>query len=221
MNPKLTLFIQELREIIAKYDQPAFGCIYGSYPCLAEHSKSDLDFFVATQKYDNDFFKLLKDFVVWFHHRHSIPLDEEVPYENKLLVTYEDIESAINLEPFRDPKWWFKVNLIKKTDTYLSSLEIRHRLLLNALTTPHCFVWNDKVMYENSKTVAEKSIVILGKYLYWYENADVEDIFRALTVSADWRSGEEFLGYKPRPTTVVNLRKIITKNIIQYADLIY
>lgn len=77
-----------------------FMCVYGSYASESYNDKSDVDLFVAAEKHDIiDSIKIC-NFIINLHMCNNLVFDNEVPYENKLFVSYEDIEAAINLKSF-------------------------------------------------------------------------------------------------------------------------
>lgn len=173
-----------------------FVCIYGSYASGNYTEVSDIDMFFAVNDdyiYDPEVFK---KFVIDLHMRHDLKIDNEVPYENKLVVSYGDIERAIALQAFIKEGDRFRVPRVVKSKEFLSSSEIRWRLLLNALTTPHKFVHGNKERYENYREQAEQSLMILARGLSLSEGDSCENIFETLVTGDDGEEGEGYLGYK-------------------------
>lgn len=189
-----------------------FLCVYGSYASNNANPESDLDIFVATKSFSIKDFGKLRDSVIALHVQNNLKLDQEVPYENKLLIPYEDVYDALVLSPFVKEGSKYVVPPVKKDPDFLASRNVRLRLVLNALTTPHKYICGNKAKYTEFKEMAEKAIVQLATGLIGSENADVDEILTALLFGPDGEEGEMYLGYKKeRPWIVEYLREIVTR----------
>lgn len=194
-----------------------FVCVYGSYVTGCFGKDSDLDILIATKSYSKENFKEIRNFVVSLHKRNNLKIDEEVPYENKLVVLYKDFKSAINLDAFKNNgvKAQYVIPPIKTDPVFLKSKEVRLRLILNALTSPHFFIYGNKLKYELFKKEFEKAIVKLGYKLTRKEKPTADDIKKALFTGEHGECGQAHLGYKEqRSGVVVHLRKLIKKYFV-------
>ncbi len=193
-----------------------FVCIYGSYTTEHFGSNSDLDIFIATENYEEKDFLEIRNFIVSLHIDHNLKIDEEVPYKNKLLILYEDIEDAITLAPFIENKTEIKymVPLIKNDINFLSSKEVRLRLILNALTSSHVFVYGNKEKYEVLKKGCEQAIIRLAYGLSGKNNLKKEDILAILLNGKNGAIGRSHLGYKTERREVIDyLERLIDRNL--------
>lgn len=190
-----------------------FLCVYGSYATSHFTSKSDLDLFIAANNYESADFDKILNFVVHFHTRNNLKLDDEVPYENKLLISYKDIEDAATLEPFIKTGHKYIVPEIKYNKEFLGSRAVRLRLILNALTSPNQFICGNELKYRELKKVLEKAIIRLALGLFEKDKPTADDIMNALLVGEHGEEGQAHLGYKKdRKEVVEYLRQLILRH---------
>ena len=183
------------RDFFNKFKQMKFGIIiYGSN--IFEEISNDLDLCIVGENITEQEKREIKEMVIQFHNSNKLKLDDEVPYNNKLFFSYEEIINAIIYNPFIING---KINIrkIQKDKQFLSSIEMRKRLIINILTTKHIMINCDtskmqiaknmawdlilKVIIEYSSIKTLEPDVIL-KNLYYDSKNNVE--------------GEMFLGYK-------------------------
>jgi predicted nucleotidyltransferase len=214
MDIKQKLF-QELILFAKKYlsHLDHFMYVYGSYGSEGYNNKSDIDLFVVAKEFNKKDFEKICDFVINLHICNNLVLDNEVPYENKLVVSYKDMESAIALKSFIKEENNYFIPTVKKNKTFLSSKEIRWRLLLNALTSPHVYLCGNKQKYFKFKDKAEKAIIILADGLTQEDNSTIDDKINVLFSGVNNEEGEMYLGYKKEREEVVKyLRELIIRN---------
>ena len=78
----------------------AFWCVYGS-SVYANSSTSDIDFFIAVaEAADQPDNLLLAEAVIDLHCREGRDVDNEVPYETKLVYSFDEIEDVLRLNCF-------------------------------------------------------------------------------------------------------------------------
>ncbi len=183
----------------------AFCCIYGSVAYGADSPNSDLDLFFATdsENVTTENLNNLIDAVTDLHTGMERPLDDEVPLGNKLLYSFDEIKTATELECFKSPSGDFFIPPVIKDCEFLSSRNIRDRLVLNALTTPHIIFTQNKKLAEYFEKRAAMAITIVGIALaQTVERITINDIVDALLGEPD-QEGELFLGYKRERGEVV------------------
>lgn len=188
-----------------------FVCVYGSYASGHHTETSDVDVFIAIETHDERDFKGVCDFLIDLHTRHDLKMDDEVPYENKVLVSYDDVQHAIALDSFIKSGEQYQVPPVKKEKVFLASLEIRWRLILNALTSPHECVYGNKELYTTFKTSAEKSIARLARGLVKNGESTPKKLLAVLVSGTKGEEGEMYLGYKKEHSSVIKY----LENIIQ------
>lgn len=165
--------------------------IYGSniYNC----SSSDLDVCIIINKYD----KALQDEIIKitkkFHMLNKLKIDEEIPFENKLIYSKDEVLDTLEYSPFVfDGKIIIKD--IVKTKEFLGSAEMKKRLLLNILTTDHLTIGKNTDEYERK---ALRIIFKTIKEYYLLTEVDVENILPYFYKNPyTGAEGEMYLGYK-------------------------
>lgn len=213
---KSTISITDkLASYFASYfkDKKYFICIYGSYANGHANQKSDVDMFVASTDFGTEDLKNIKKFVIDFHKQNHLSLDNEVPYNVKLLATHDDIRNAIDLKCFTANKYGqIAIPKVEKTRKFLESYDVKLRLILNAFTSPHIFLGNDRESYLNYKIKAEKAIYKLAKNLL-HKNKDItsKNLVNVLLNGPNNEIGELYLGYKNYKVVKDYLAHIINK----------
>jgi predicted nucleotidyltransferase len=174
-----------------------YACVYGSSVYSPDKSTSDVDVFVVTRDDANFEVNKFADFIEDLHLRHGRKLDAEVPYDNKVHYTEREINSAIQFGGFLVIGRRIVVPPVRKEPGFLKSKEIKARLALNGLTTPHAAIGNDFTKYHRSRELAGEAATLLAINLSKADEFSVGDLQEALTASQEsGASGEMFLGYK-------------------------
>lgn len=190
-----------------------FACIYGSYAYGKHNKKSDLDLFIAFEDYSKKDFQKIKNFIVDLHIKNGLSLDNEVPYENKLLIKYIDLERAAFLGGLTLKNNRFVIPKVVKNKSFLNSAKIKKRLVLNALTSPHIFVGNDSVFYNRIKNIAERNLVLLAIDIIDKNDFTIIDLMKKLYISSGGSEEELYLGYKNYNKVKKYLKNILIKEI--------
>jgi len=210
-----------IREDVLRFCQDSFpsgehfACIYGSYATSHFQEESDLDIVFATSIYDQADFSRIEDFVISQHIKHGLEIDQEVPYDNKLLVTYQDIKDAARLDVFpKRDDGRYSVPEITDDPVFLASTDARKRLLLNAFTTPHIFIHGDRVSYDQLRGGCEKAVIKLARGIGSTALSNSDDILNTLLDNPeDGSGGRAYLGYKKeRKEVVSHLQQLIARN---------
>lgn len=170
--------------------------LYGSTVFGVQTSDLDLCFFTENIISNNDF-EELKDFTRKFHIINNLRLDEEVPYENKLVYTYNFIEETLINSPFPICDGRYVIPRIKKNQAFLNSLEMRKRLLLNILTVKHMVMGDDK---EKIDIYVDRAWEVILKTVISYaqkNNVSLDEILSFIYRDPFYgNEGEMYLGYK-------------------------
>lgn len=165
--------------------------IYGSN--IYNESSSDLDVCLIVRENNDKFQKSVIDETLKFHLKNNLKVDEEIPHTNKLIYTIEEIEETLNNPPFFD-NGKVVIHDIIKNKSFLSSKEMKQRLLMNILTTDHLSVGASTKQYEI------RAFKIMLNVIMTYFNIDnnseeeiLECMYRNKYTGA---VGEMYLGYK-------------------------
>lgn len=178
-------------------DRIIFSLIYGSFVYNGRNT-SDIDYITIVDNFsEHEMTKLIR-FTEELHKKYNLPIDNEVPYGNKLLMTKENFESAIRGEGFKFVNGQYHIPPIVKTPVFLSSIEMAKRLALNAITTPNIFLFGDREYYLKSKELAFRTIVKVVGSAKKLINVNLDDFIHIL-IGKGKEEGEMFLGYKDFP----------------------
>jgi len=173
-----------------------YVCVYGSSVYSPDKLTSDVDLFAVTHGAGKLALEPLVGFIQDLHTRHGRRLDAEVPYENKVLYTAEEIEDAVQFGGFEVDGSRIAVPQVRKESSFLQSPAIKARLALNGLTTPHAVFGEDFTRYHVARERAGEAATLLAISMLNRDEVSVPMLHDALTVSDTGASGEMFLGYK-------------------------
>lgn len=214
MNRKEQLFrglISLSNELFS--DRDHFICVYGSYASDHYTPLSDIDVFIATESYNEQEFARARDVVCDLHRQFGLPLDDEVPYENKLVVSYSDLIDAVALRAFTREDARYVIPPIRKDREFLASPEVRLRLIFNALTSPHVCIAGNHEHYRQTKAEAEYALFTLAHGLTAKQGASTQELLESLLRGPGGEEGELYLGYKrERPTVISYVHDLIVHN---------
>mgnify|MGYP002543020571 FL=1 len=184
--------------------------IYGSN--IYDGNSSDLDVCLITNNLSTKVQKKIIDSTIEFHRKNRLKLDEEVPFDNKLIYSTSDIDEALNYSPFYKNKK-VVINEIKKTKKFLSSTEMKKRLLINILTTDHITIGKSTLEYE--KRAYKIIIDVITKYFNLINptvNELLDNMYKNKYTGAE---GEMFLGYKKNHE---NKEKYLINKLTEYLN---
>lgn len=184
---------------------------YGSN--IYNESSSDLDLcLILPNEVSQETKKNLIDITKKFQIKKALRIDEEIPFENKLIYTKQEVNDIFLNSPFRDEKGNYVYHEIEKTNSFLNSPEMKKRLMLNILTTDHKSCGNVIDM----KTSEEKAWFEILTMVYKVFNTNLHDIDKTLdnlyVNPKTFMAGEMYLGYKlANPKKKKHLRKKVKK----------
>jgi hypothetical protein len=190
--------LDPLRELLISWDGQRGNSIALSYGSSVEGSEtSDLDMLVVTDKLPGDETKnRFIDGLKQLHKETGRSIDEEVPYDNKIFYTYDELEEALRL-PFAQPTDPGSIDIryldqAHDDDPYFESLEMKQRLIFNALTSPNELLTGDQAIFVNATILARDS---LSKLVAHLKSGDDRPAKKILAESKDGVSGKDYLGY--------------------------
>lgn len=158
---------------------------------------SDLDITFIVKKFDSKDYEKIKNLTIEFQKQHKMNLDEEVPYYSKLIYTDKDVEYMLKNTPFKKVNGVYRITPIEKTPEFLSSKEMKYRLLLNILTTRSLTLQGDS---EKIDTYKQKAWDLLVKIIISYNELSEIDLDHFIQLlyrdEKTNQDGEMFLGYK-------------------------
>jgi hypothetical protein len=154
---------------------------------------SDLDVLLVADKvctYERD--TLIQN-IKSLHYSHSMSLDNEIPYEYKVMVDVEFMQQAVHGDCIRSQDKWI-IPKIEKTVEFLTSPVNLKRFFLGMMTHPHIFVCGD---YNRYKILREQAFATLIKALSNIHNLYDTNLERLLNAfcGETHMSGDFYLGY--------------------------
>lgn len=187
--------------------------VYGSN--IYNVISSDLDVCIIFDKLNvidcESLFYLVKKFQI----DNSLSIDEEIPYSNKLIYTFDEIEKVIKRNPFINEHGIYDIKPIRKGSSLLGSKEMKARLILNILTTDHCILCGNYVRVgELEKAAWDLMFQTITNY-YNVTNITIDTILELLYKNPNTGvEGELYLGYKKNnPNKEQYLKKILHRLI--------
>lgn len=185
--------------IIIMYGSSAYG-----------KRSSDLDVVFILQKYNKQLYDLIEKYTIQFQIDNKMKIDEEVPYFNKLVYTFDELENILDYSLFKKGDI-YTINPILVNEDYFASKEMRYRLMLNILTTYSKTINGEEKKLDYYKRLAWKNLIVIVSS---YNNLDIINIKEFIELLYFDRKnnvyGEDFLGYKKSNP---ELNKYIQKNL--------
>ncbi len=167
--------------------------IYGSN--IYNISSSDLDVCLIVNKSDSKIKEKLINETINFHKLNGLKIDEEIPFDNKLIYTWDEILCTLSNSPFYQ-NGKYEIKDIIKSKEFLTSNEMKQRLLLNILTTDHIAIGKDIEKYE------KKAFSIIVNTIIKYYNLNNPSYLEILDCMYSNKytgsEGEMYLGYKKK-----------------------
>lgn len=173
--------------------------VYGSN-IYSDYKKSDLDFCIIVEDKECINKLELEQTIRKFHIDNNLEIDEEVPFSNKLLYSFFELENiSTTLFPFQNEHGDYEINDISKEANYLCSERMHLRLLVNILTTDNRVYTNNiqikNFIKMNSNKVKMKMIDSIVNF--YNKQRDVNTILNLMYENPYTKScGEDYLGYK-------------------------
>jgi len=227
MRINLEQMIHELKSFFdIEFYREYFTIIYGSYAYGINTSASDLDFVTVSRDFNqNNLINTLR-FVLDLYEEHNLAFDDEVPYENKILASYERLDNAVQGRGFERRERRIYVPPVVKNREFLHAGEIVMRLLLNAITSKNIFVSGDKGYYDQKRKQAVENMV---GFMFSIDNVNsftIEEFVKSLIGTAE-RHGEMYLGYKDKPAVRTYLtetfgkefERLVSKGVLTYEGI--
>ena len=159
---------------------------------------SDLDIcYLSDNELTEKRFERLKNLTRIFHLENGLRIDEEVPYDNKLVYSNDMIEKTFKEPPFPYVNNKFVINPILKNKNYLSSLEMSKRLLLNILTVRNSVLFGDEEKVKEFSNRAWDTIIRVVLSYAEIKEATISKLVNLLYEDPySHATGELYLGYK-------------------------
>lgn len=204
---------REYAKIVCNKFGEMISVLYGS--TVFGVDSSDLDMcFIRDKDLTNNDMKILKKMTIDYHMSNNLQLDDEVPYERKLIYTYDFLNQTIKDLPFPMVSNRFIIPKIIKSKEFLSSVEMKKRLILNILTVKHLiFTGNPDILKPYEQTAWKKMIDVIISYANLNEFT-LEEIMNCFIMDPyNELDGEMYLGYK---TNNINKIKYLHDSLQKY-----
>lgn len=183
--------------------------VYGS--SAYGKKKSDLDVAFVLKQYNKKMYDLIEKYTIQFQIDRDMQIDQEVPYSNKLVYTFDELNNILNYSVFPFYHGKYIINPILINDKYFKSNEMKKRLMLNILTTYSVLINGNRTEFENYRMKAWKNIVVVVSSYYDLEVINIDDFIKSLYLDKTTNTyGEDFLGYKEsNPKLYCHIKKYL------------
>ena len=102
MLPKVSLGRKYLEYINENIDSlNGFNILLYGSAALNNVNTSDLDVAYIVKDWDENLFQKIKELTIKFQKKYGMRLDEEVPYENKLIYSIDEVENMLKYRMLR------------------------------------------------------------------------------------------------------------------------
>lgn len=176
-------------------DREVIVVLYGS--CVEGNISSDFDVCTFFHNYSKEDAKKVSEITIDFHKDHNMKLDNEVPFKSKTIYSFFDIERLFLKPPFPVFRNKFYIPPIEKNEEFLSSDDVKLRLLLFVLTSNSIVIGGNEKIFNSYKERAWQTLIrVIYSYLgntYLTVNGFVNSICINPLGS---EKGKEFLGYR-------------------------
>lgn len=215
----------EVEDIIKKYSeliQDEFSSadltliLYGS--TVYGVRTSDLDLcFISDDKFDDVQFQKLRKMTIQFHEEFKFKIDEEIAYEDKLVYQKSFIEEAITNLPFPMIDGKYYIPPIEKTNDFLTSSDMKKRLLLNIFTVKRQILFGDEELVDYYSRIAWENIIKVVISYCELNDFDIDTFVNLLYEDPfNGNKGEMYLGYKDNLTGKMEyLKNAVSESLIE------
>ena len=182
--------------------------VYGSSVRKQQFFKSDVDLMViAADEFCTDEHKdAIRIKVIELHAKYSLRIDEEVPYDKKLLVPLSFARASVGGGGFISNELSIEVPDIVKTPEFLNSSAMLARLALNVVTTKVVVLTGNFDLYYRLRQDGIRTLIFI-MFCRLRSIASVNELCDALYGDQE-REGELYLGYKDRQLVDDHLRTL-------------
>lgn len=171
--------------------------VYGSSVYKDNPFKSDVDVLIAVKdSYCTVSLRTkLKKIVTDIHKKYNLPIDDEIPFSQKLLVPFSEIDKAISCCGMDAVNGRVIIKPVEKTKSFLSSRCMKLRLIHNALTTCGMVLCGNTKKYFALRKKAMKTLIWMLAHQLPRGGFAFADLLKVL-YSDGKNEGEYYLGYK-------------------------
>ena len=135
-----------------------FITIYGSYPNRTASEDSDLDVLVVCDNVSEERKARVFEQVERLHLKYKMPLDFDIPYDKKLVLSRDYFARACSGEGiYVNSKW--TLPKIEKTPEILSSERLLLRFFIGMMTNPQIFVAGNYLDYAGFRNCAFRNVL--------------------------------------------------------------
>ena len=195
MNKLLKSFKEYIFLNIPNLHKDCMIVVYGS--SAYGKKSSDLDVVFILKQCNKKLYDLIEKYTIQFQIDRGMQIDQEVPYINKLVYTFNELQNILDYSVFPFCKGKYNINPILINEEYFKSVEMKNRLMLNILTTYSVLINGNKKEFENYRMLAWKNIIVIVSSYYDLDVINIEDFTKSLYLDNKTKAyGEDFLGYK-------------------------
>lgn len=194
--------ISEITNLVRRFSNIEFGrgnesfyaIIYGSYSYKLAQPSSDLDILFVSDKVDAGRIQRVITFINSLHEQFGLRCDNEIPYECKVIKSYEFIDKACSGEGIRNKGQW-EIPKILKTKEYLTSDALLLRFFMGMLVNPNIFVDGNYKIYEGHRISATKNLIKAICSINQLKKVTSHLLVKNFCISNQNETGDYYMGF--------------------------
>ncbi|XP_037041037.1 uncharacterized protein LOC119077829 [Bradysia coprophila] len=204
---KTELIVQIRQFCSTEFIQPGesyFVVVYGSYGYGFVKPQSDLDivFYCSDEHCTDDRRSRIITFVKNLHEKHNMQIDNEIPYEFKILLPYSFLKSACNgkgiIETDANGQWNWHIPKILKSIEYLTSNDFLLRFFMGVFLNENFLVSGDARMYNKCKGLSARNLTRAIISINKRKSVSSFTLTKDFCLSPSGEFGDYFLGFSDR-----------------------
>lgn len=191
LKAKLKSFVHEE---FGKYEK-FFCMVYGSHAYAQVGNNSDFDFMIVTSNISPGRIKRTTKFAKNLHQKFGISLDNEIRYEDKLIISCELIELACEGHGFKNHLGQWYIPEIVKTKSCLTSFWLRLRFLHGLMVHCNHFLIGDRDYYEYIRMKAAENLLKAICSAQKIESLTPDELVSVFMKHGEY-TGDYYLGFR-------------------------
>ncbi|RMI32686.1 hypothetical protein [Nocardia stercoris] len=191
-------------------NSPRAVVLYGSYGRMRQKAPSDMDVLFIGER-SAAAVRQLTDAIIGYSRDHGLALDEEVPYTNKVLVDWDELEQASTCTVFSGSP---RLIPVRRHPDFLGSKYMRARLFVTGVLAQRTLTWSEDVIrLEGLRARAQAGLVLAAVEDLRAFEVDLEPDTVIEYLLGQGISSDNWLGFEPDPATVRHVQSFVERTL--------
>lgn len=195
---RISGFLTRFRDIAAARGQAwgdYFLIIYGSYAYRCATDRSDLDVLLVSDAVSETERDALITEIQTLHYAYGMSLDNEIPYEAKVMIDIAFLREAVSGAGIRSVDGWAIPKIVKTVEFLTAPTNLR-RFFQGMMTHPHVFVCGNRDCYEDFREQAFTTLIQALREIRGLDDDMDLAKYLAAFCGEEGMTGDFFLGYR-------------------------